>query len=263
VNWLRTIIARQAVKFYHWTDLDNLYSIMNEGIRPAGGQLGFDNYGRPTMTYFGAYFGRDESSLSHGHETQINRGMVLQGWLPTDFLQEHGEADADYIYREDNWYSSSNYPNANYDEDEDEEDNYSTHFDGIPERSATDYSENDDSSWDKSYWQKPYGAAAVKAVIPFSWVQNIRIGKRWLGRDEALRIVEPELNRQEEQYKKTLRMRWGLAHNGPNAMFRSRSWDKVQKMYAEYLTIRDELAPDARELVEEVYKARQQENKNQ
>ena len=255
MNWLRTIVARQAIKFYHWTDLDNLYSIMHEGIRPAGGQLGFDGTGRPTMSYFGAYFGRDESSLSHGHETEINRGMVLQGWLPIDFLQEHGEADADYIHREDNWYSSSNYPNADYSSDEDEdEDDY---FDGIPERSATDYRGGDDSSWDKSYWQKPYGAAAVKTVIPFSWVQNIRIGKRWLGRDEALRVVDPDLKRQEEQYKKTLRMRWGFPYNGPNAMFKSRSWDKVQKMYAEYLTIRNELSPDARELVEEVYKAQQ------
>lgn len=194
--------TRKAIKFFHETDLDNLYSIINKGIQPSGGQMALDDFGRPERTWFGAYFGRDESSLSHGHDTKINRKMVLQGWLPIGFMQEYGEADADYIYRQTDWFSSQFYPNAPYDDDEEKyEINHEMGYPGykpVP-KSKQRGQTKDPFSWNKSYWQKPYGAAAVKKTIPFDWVENIRIGKKWFPKSQAIKLLTKELDRQKEQ----------------------------------------------------------------
>lgn len=204
--------TRKAIKFYHETDLDNLYSIINQGIKPGGGALGFDDYGRAEMTFYGTYFGKDEQSTSHGFNTKINRKMMLQGWLPMSFVEENGIADADYIYRMENYYSANFYPNADYSEEADE----ITHK--LNPKTKKWEPDKNPHSWDKSYWQKPYGAAAVVKTIPFDWVENIRIGKRWFPRREAISLLTKELDRQKNQYNEDTLRSW-------------QNWEKQNRLF--------------------------------
>lgn len=249
MSWFKKA-TRKAIRFFHETDLNNLYSIATQGIKPSGGQLGFDDWGRPEMRFFGAYFGKDEQSTSHGYDTQINRKIMLQGWLPVSFLQEHGEADADYIYRKENWFSSRFYPNAPYGE-EDDEITYK-----INPKTKQWEPENEPFTWDKSYWQKPYGAASVKTTIPFDWVENIRVGRKWYPKKQIVSLLGKTLNNQKKEYEDYILRTWKnwdkqnkLFSFGPNLPVGDAEYiedvsEYVDRLHKEYLTIKHLLTED-------------------
>lgn len=257
MSWLITS-TRKAIKFYHETDLDNLYSIILQGIKPSGGALGMDDFGRAEMQFYGAYFGKDEQSTSHGYETKINRKMVLQGWLPIPFVQKHGEADADYIYRMQNYYSSNFYPNAEYDKEDE------TTHEMNPETKQWQKTQ-DPHSWDKSYWQKPYGAAAVKKTVPFAWVENIKIGKRWFPKNEAVNLLQKELSRQKTEFESDMLRSW-RNWDKQNKIFRiseqfspafpehiEKAENYLNNLHSEYLTIKNLLTPEEIQTTEALF----------
>ena len=232
MNWYKEA-TRKSIPFYHETDFSRLPSIIQNGLRPASARPIFDNFGNPDGREPAAvWFGRDDSSISHGPETTIKTPVLLSGFIPVSFMEQHGISDADFAYRKE-----VRGPYAD-----------------VPTRYDEEGSEIEDTGkWNESYWQKPYGAAGVQKTVPWNWVQKVKVKDVWYPRQQFQQQFARNLSSYVGHRTRQDISQWENLNKQRDA-YTARGEER-RALWAEYQRIKPRLSAKAQETADMIFNA--------